>query len=338
MNKLMQMRLLWLLATLAVLAATGYALLRTPQGTPVTALDTLRIALPNVPHAALLHIAAAQGYFAAEGLAVTIVPATHGKAALEELRQGRADIAAMAEVVFLLAVMKGEALAVAASVASTSSDNRIVARRDRGIVAPRDLAGKKIGVSFGTGGEYFLWASLIWHKLAPEAVTQVDLPPGRIAAALAQGDIDATATWAPIHLDARNALGENAVVFTESNAYTLNLLLVGESDFLRGQPRVIEKLLRALLKAEEFNRTQPEAALKLVAARLKIYAELLRPAWKDFDFRVDLKQSQLLTLEDQARWAMARGHVATGPVPNLLPHLYLDALLAVRPDRVSVVH
>jgi NitT/TauT family transport system substrate-binding protein len=35
---------------------------------------------------------------------------------------------------------------------------------------------------------------------------------------------------------------------------------------------------------------------------------------------------------------MARGHVASGPVPNLLPHLYLDALLAVRPERVSVLH
>ena len=35
---------------------------------------------------------------------------------------------------------------------------------------------------------------------------------------------------------------------------------------------------------------------------------------------------------------MARGYAAKGPVPNLLPHLYLDALLAVRPERVTVLH
>jgi len=52
---------------------------------------------------------------------------------------------------------------------------------------------------------------------------------------------------------------------------------------------------------------------------------------------VDLLQSQLITMEDEARWAMARGYVAKGPVPNFLPNLYLDALLAVRPERVTVV-
>ena len=234
--------------------------------------------------------------------------------------------------------MKGEVLGVAASVLGVSNGNAIVARRDRGIAAPRDLAGKRIGVSFGTSGEYFLWAFLVRHKLAPESVTLVDLPPGRIAAALADGGIDATATWAPIPFDAQAALGANALVFTETKVYTLNYLLGGRSEFLQAHPRAIEKLLRALLKAEDFNRTHPEEALNLVAGRLKIEVEALRPIWKDFNFRVDLRQSQLVTLEDQARWAMARGHVASGPIPNLLPHLYLDALLAVRPERVSVLH
>jgi NitT/TauT family transport system substrate-binding protein len=35
---------------------------------------------------------------------------------------------------------------------------------------------------------------------------------------------------------------------------------------------------------------------------------------------------------------MARGYAAKGHVPNFLPHLYLDALLAVQPERVTVLH
>ena len=35
---------------------------------------------------------------------------------------------------------------------------------------------------------------------------------------------------------------------------------------------------------------------------------------------------------------MARGYAHKGPVPNFLPHLYPDALLAVRPERVTVLH
>lgn len=321
----------------AVALALGYLDTRYLSPAPQASADKLHIALPTLPHASLLHIAAAKGYFAEEGLEVTIAPLSHGKVALERVVQRKADLAAVADVPFVLSVMQGEALGIAASMLGVSNDNAVVARRDRGIAAPRDLAGRRIGVTFGTSTEYFLWAFLIRHKLAPASVTLVDLPPGRIAAALAAGAVDAVATWDPIVYETRSALGENAVSFAEPNAYALNFLLVGRGAFLKGHPRAIEKLLRALLKAERLNRSQPEEALKLVAGRLAIDLEVLRPSWKNFDFRVNLLQSKLDTLENQARWAMARGYTAAGPIPNFLPNLYLDALLAVKPERVTVV-
>ena len=328
----------WLLATLAgVMAIAAYVLVWTQPLAPL-AVEKLRIALPNVPHAGLLQIAVDRGYFVEAGLDVTIVPASHGKAALEELRQGKADLAAAADVPVLLALLRGEPLAIAASVLSVSNDHAIIARRDRNILAPGDLAGKKLGVSFGTSGEYFLWAYQVRHKLVPDAVKLVGLPPGRIAAALASAEVDAIATWSPITAAAQNALGEGAVVFTEANAYTLNFLLVGHADFIKGHPQAMEKLLRALLKAEEFNRSQPQQALSLVAAWLRVDIEALQPNWQHFNFRIDLRQSLLLTLEDQVRWAMARGYVARGALPNLLPYFTLDALLAERPERISLVH
>jgi len=56
----------------------------------------------------------------------------------------------------------------------------------------------------------------------------------------------------------------------------------------------------------------------------------------NLNFQVDLLQSQLITLEEQSQWAMARGYAERGPIPNYLPNLYVDALLAVRPERVMV--
>jgi ABC-type nitrate/sulfonate/bicarbonate transport system substrate-binding protein len=215
----------------------------------------------------------------------------------------------------------------------------VVARRDRGIAAPRDLAGKRVGVTFGTNGEYFLWAFLIRHKLAPGSVTLVDLPPGRMAQELKSGTIDAVSTWEPIRSDAHAALGDNAQTFAGPDAYTATQVVVGRSDFLQARPGANEKLVRALLKAEAFNRSEPQEALRLVADRLQLDpAALLGSGWNDFQLKVDLRQSQLVTLEDEARWAMARGYVDKGPVPNFLPHLYLDALLATQPERVTVVH
>jgi len=38
----------------------------------------------------------------------------------------------------------------------------------------------------------------------------------------------------------------------------------------------------------------------------------------------------------EARWAMARGYIEKGPIPDFLLSLYLDALLTVQPGRVTV--
>ena len=327
--------------SVAAVLVLGYASgrARFPGQSPATPAGTLRIALALTPDAALLHIAAARGYFFDEGLAVTLAPVSHGKVALDLLAQGKADLASAADVPFVISVMKGERLGIAATVVSAPNEMAVVARRDRGITTPHDLSGKKVGVTFGTNGEYFLWAFLIRHKLAPDSVTLVDMSPGRMVGELAGGTVDAVATWEPVRSKAHTALGDNAQSFAAPDAYTATQVVVGRTEFLRTHPDAIARLVRALLKAEEFNRSDPREALRLVAAQLKLEPEaLLESGWKDALLKVDLRQSQLVTLEDAGRWAMARGYADKGPVPNFLPHLYLDALLAVQPERVTVVH
>ena len=305
------------------------------QNSPV---EKLSIALPALPQHALLQIAAAKGYLTEEGLDVTFVPASHGVMALSLLGQGNADLAVAAEVPLVISVMNGGALGIVATMLRVSSVHAVIARRDRGIGVPRDLPGKKIGATFGTSGEYFLWGYLIRNKLAPDSVTLVDVPPGQIAPALANGTIDAATSWYPHVRDAQDALGENALSFTAANVYTQSVVVIGRSEFLKGHANAMEKLVRAMLTAEQFMRSHPEETLKLVAEWLKVDVEALRPVWKDLSFRVELQQSELITLEDEARWAMARGYAPKGPVPNFLPHLYLDALLAVQTERVTVLH
>jgi ABC-type nitrate/sulfonate/bicarbonate transport system substrate-binding protein len=321
----------------AALLALGYLGLRERSGTPAEDVERLSIAVPAFPHSSLIYIAAAQGYFAGEGLEVTILPAVHGKAAVELVSQGKADLGAASEVVFVLAALKGQSLGVVAGISSSSSDLAVVARRDRGIGAPRDIAGKRVGVTLGTAGEFFLWAFLIRHKLAPGSITLVDLPPGRIAPELAAGAVDAIVTWQPNVLDAQAALGANAMSFFEPLAYTETFNLIGRGDFIASHRGALERLLRALLKAEQFGQATPEDALRLVDERLKVGADALRASWKAFDFAVALRQSQINTMEEAARWAIESGYSDRKAVPNFLPDLRLDALQAVRPERVTVM-
>jgi len=320
-----------------IILGLAYLSTRGPPPKPAFPVENLRIALPVLPQHALMHVAAAKGYLTGEGLNVTFLPASHGVMAISFLTQGKADLAVAAEVPWVISVMQGQALGIAATMLGVTNVHAVIARRDRGIGAPADLAGKRIGATFGGSGEYFLWAFLIRHKLAPDSVTLVDLLPGQIAQALAKGTIDAATTWYPHASDAQVALGENALSFTDANVYAQSVVVTGRSEFLKGHAHAMEKLVRALLKAEQFMQSHPEETLNLVAEWLQIDADALRPTWKQFDFRINLLQSNLITLEDEARWAMARGYAPKGPVPNFLPHLYLEALLAVQPERVTVL-
>ncbi|KQV81251.1 ABC transporter substrate-binding protein [Rhizobacter sp. Root1221] len=330
--------LIWVLSVVLVLGLGAFLWFEFSTDTRRSApRETLRIAVSATPHAALLHVAAAQGYFAREGLDVVMSRVSHGKAALDQLALGKADLATAAEVPFVISVLKGDELGIAATVVNASNEMAVVGRRDRGILSARDLAGKRVGVTLGTSGEYFLWAFLIRHRLAPGAITWVDVLPTRLAHELATGGVDAVATWEPVKSAAEAALGSQAITFLEGDAYTVTHVVVGRSEFLKAQPAAIQKLLRALLKAEALVRDDPALALSLVAAQLKLPQETLIPVWNGLDIRVDLRQSQLVTLEDEARWAMARGYAVPGPVPNFLPRLHLDALVALLPDRVTVV-
>ena len=204
--------------------------------TPASPAPPIRIALSSTPHAALLYIAVAQGFFSEEGLPITIVPATHGKAALDLLAQGKAEFATAAEVPFVISVLQGERLGVVATVASVSSEMAVVARRDRSIAKPVDIAGKRIGVTPGTSGEYYLWSFLIRHMISPDDVRLEAVVPGQMPKQLADGSVDAVSTWEPVKSAARDALGANAVTFSESDAYTVTHVVIGTSGFIATHP------------------------------------------------------------------------------------------------------
>ncbi len=299
--------------------------------------ETLSIALPQAPHAGLIQLASAQGFFEARGMSVKVLPQTHGKAALAELLRGGADLAAAADVPIVIEVLKGAPLSIVTTVASASNELAVLARRDRQLITPADLQGRRVGVSLGTSGEYFLWAFMVRHRLAPQSLVLVDLPPSSLVDALRDGSVDAIAAWQPVRNDAERALGNLVGTFTAPDAYAQNYAIVGTSEFLARRGDALRRMMLALLDAERFVQASPAAAKQLLAAGLKLSPEALAPAWQDLDLAVDQQQDQLITLEDVASWAMARGYAPAQRMPNFLAHLSIDALQAVSPERVTVV-
>jgi NitT/TauT family transport system substrate-binding protein len=286
----------------------------------------------------LVFIAQVKGYFANAGLHVTLQSYTTGKEALDAALERRAELATVADIPIMFAIMKGHPVSIVATIFTEEKDPGVIGRKDKGILTPADLNGKRIGVTLGTSGHFMLDALLLRHKLSTNDVTLHNLQPQEIAEALLQGDVDAVATWEPYLGALRTQLGANGTIFDSEGIYEVPFNIAGMRDYVASHPGMIKQLVRALVRAERLCRDEPDAARQIIASAMNVSLEKLQGLWPSYRFNVTLDQSLLLTLEDETRWAIKNELTDRTDIPNYLDHVYLDALEAVTPAAVTIIH
>jgi ABC-type nitrate/sulfonate/bicarbonate transport system substrate-binding protein len=294
------------------------------------------VACTTQPDGALVHIAAAKGFFAEEGLEVQLQQHSFGKAALKSVLDGKADLATVAETPVMFAALNNEPVCIVAGICTSSKNNAIIGRRDRAIRNPRDLKGKRIGYTPGTTSEFFMESLLMANGAARKDVVLVGLKPEELEAALAAGKVDAVSTWNFSLARLSDALGENGVTFFDSQIYTETFTLVARQESVHKDPETVRRTLRALVKAEKFAHEHPNEAQDLAAASLKVDRNLLRKVWGCFNLKVEMDQGLVITLEDETRWAMKNRLVPHARMPNYSSFIYLDGLMAVKHDAVTI--
>jgi NitT/TauT family transport system substrate-binding protein len=325
---------------LAALLAASYAwIARTPPEQPAGPPEPVTIAA-NTRYAGtgLVFVAHVKGYFANEGLNVTLQSHTTVKAALDAALEGQAELATVADIPIMFAVTKGQPVSIVATIFTVERDPGIIGRKDKGVLTLASLNGKRIGVTLGTSGHFVLDAFLIRQKLSTDDVTLRDLQPEELVDALVKGDVDAVATWEPYLGALRTQLGANGAIFYSAGIYELPFNIAGTRNYVVSHPETIKKLLRALARAERFCKDEPDGARQIIAGAINVSLENLKEVWPAYQFNVALHQSLLLTLEDETRWAIKNKLTARPDIPNYLNHLYLDGLKAVKPESVTVIH
>jgi NitT/TauT family transport system substrate-binding protein len=327
------------LILVALLAASYAWRARTPPEQPAGPPEPVAIAAnTHYVGTGLVFVAHMKGYFANEGLNVTLQPYTTGKAAFDAALEGRANLATVADIPIMFAVTRGQPVSIIATISTMEKDLGIIGRRDKGVWTLASLHGKRIGVTLGTSGHFVLDAFLIRQKLSTDDVTLQDMKPEELAEALIQGDVDAVVTWEPYLGTLRTRLGANATIFYSEGIYEVPFTIAGTREYVVSHPETIKKLLRALVRAERFCKDEPDAARQIIAGAVNVSLENLKELWSSYRFNVTLNQSLVLTLEDETRWAIKNELTARPDIPNYLNHLYLDGLRTVRPESVTVIH
>lgn len=312
------------------------------QGRPTPAPKYIgpvdKIVIGNLGEYSILNlIAKDKGYFAENGLDAEIKDYQAGPPMIKDLLGGNLDVTVAGEFPGVSSMFTNSNLRILAETSKQKS-TRIVVRKDKGINTPADLKGKKIGVTKKSAGELFLGRFLLFNNLTFSDVSVIDLSPLELTNQIIAGKIDAVAAYEPFPFQIENKLGANAISWSAQGDQDTYALLYSTDEFIKIHPQIIERYLQSLMQAEIFVKDHNAEAKDLVKNILHYddsYMDYY--TWKISNSLV-LEQALLLTLEDEARFAIANKLTNQTKVPNYLNFIYFDALDKVKPEAVTIVH
>lgn len=326
----------------AMLIALGIYILDPLERLSVVAAPQAREAvtfgLARESLAALAMVARDRGYFADAGLDVTVKEYKSGQLALAGFLAGEAAVATTADIPIAFESLLRQDFAIIATIGSSDNEPRIIARKDLGIATPADLRGKRVATQRASAVHFFLHMFLLQNGMTADDVSVSFMKADELVRALADGRIDAFSMREPYISQALKAVGEHGVVFSKPGLYRKTFNVVASNDLLESRPQVARKVLDALLRAELYALENPQGAMAIVAKGLGAPPAEVAELWADASLKVSLDQSLLISLEDEAQWIITNKFTHVGQAPSYLSLLHLDALKAVDPILVSVIH
>jgi NitT/TauT family transport system substrate-binding protein len=304
-----------------------------PPPSPV--LSPLVLGVSKETMSALAYVARDGGLFAAQGLDVTFKEYESGQQVFEAVMSGEIDVGQCADTPIVLGALENKNVTVFATVATDMSDIKVIARKDAGITNPADVRGKRIGTREGTAAEFFLHLFLIKYGMSEDDVEMRYATFDEVTQALIAREIDAVALRQPFTSELQRVLGADYVLMEEPGLYekTMNLCAVTDNPAVTTDVQV--RLVRAMIDAEAAAVRDGDAARSRVADRLGLRPEDICDCIL-IEGAVTLRQSLILTLEDQARWALEQSGSDASP-PNFFTVIDTTALEAVAPERVTVI-
>lgn len=298
--------------------------------------DTAVAALPNIVSTALFDVANAKGLFQGQNLDVKIQWHSSGTLAVDELLRRKADFAAAADFVVVSRLFGNPNIRILASIARPEM-HELIARKDRGILEPKHLRGKRIAVTQHTSGDFFLRTFLTRHGIPASLVKLVYLRPSEIAGALFSGKVDAAVTWQPKAMAIMKRLGPKAVQWPAQCGQAYYILLVTRDDVIKQRPRMVERFLKALTQSENYAAGNTPEAQSIVAERLGYRLQAIEILWPATDVRIRLDQDILTLMENEAKWIIRHQRLKK-EIPNYLNIIHDDILRKIQPQAVTIIN
>lgn len=290
-----EMGRLMALRALPRLAAIGFTLAAILiAGGPAAAQTKVKFSLDGQIEgpSALFLLPLDKGYFKAEGLDVTIDPASSAIEPIKRVANGGFDIA-FADLNALIKFRdQNPTLPIkAVFMVYNKPPYAIVSRKSRGIATPKDLEGKRLGApaASATAAEWPLFAKLTGVDVGKVKVENIGIPVR--APMLAAGQVDAITGYAfdtYVGLKDRGVPIDDIVLMLmpDYGMIVYGAAIIVNPKFQAENPKAVTAFLRAFLKGLKETVRNPVAAVDTVVrrnelAKREVELERLRMAIKD---------------------------------------------------------
>ena len=283
----------------------------------------------------LIWVAKNKGYFAEQGLDVDIKLYESGLDAFNDMMAGKVEFATADEFVAVRHILEGSDFRIIASI-DEAGDVKVVSRKDHGITKVTDLKGKRIGLVQGTIAEVYLDLLLLLQGISPQDVQTVNLSPSEQLRSITKGEVDAVIIWEPPATKVKNELGSNAMVWDGFGGQEYYWLLLAKNETIKRRPLAVQRLLRALISAENFILMKTSDAQSIVAQHSG--SQGIQSLPNDHVFSSNLDRPLIVAMEAQARWVKSKSPGGQSDFPDFLDFIYFDALEAVKPEGVRIIH
>ena len=302
------------------------------SGTP----EPITIGLTPYEYSGLIYIAQDQGFFAVNGLNVTIRDYNTTLQAIDGLLNDEADMALTSEYAIVGKAFKKENISIIGSIDKYQSVY-LVGRKDKGIKNVTDLKGKKIGFTRGTIGEFYLGRFLTLHGVSMQDVTLVDMPPSEYVQALTNGSVDALIVVNTFIDQIQERLANNTVLWSAQSSQNGYYVIACRNDWAVSHRDQINRLLKSLSQSEDYVISHPAEAKAIVQKRLNYDNSYIASIWPEHKFSLSLDQSLILAMEDEARWMRDSNLTTEKNVPDFLDYIYEADLKSIKPEAVNII-
>lgn len=317
-----------------LLSLVGIVLVVALSGFFFTEKNTaLKVGIVTTPASALIQIAYEKGFFKDEGLNVDLEKFAAGKLALQAFLAHQIDFTFVGDVPLTLALMQGNNFYILTQVVENTSDNRVLVIKDGSKNATEYFLNKKrkLSTTIGATPEYYTYKFLKYYGIPWDKVEIVAQMPSAMIPAISTKSVDGISIFEPYPFLAKQKLAEQTEIYSiPDSIYSSLYVVAADKTWIDNNPQQAKAFLRALIKAENYIKTNPIASKNIVANITGFSFETIDGIWNDYNFKVIFTNNITNTLTEEAIWAIETGKVKNNFTPDFQSFMKKDLLDQVR--------